>query len=209
MENTEVIPSINAENFQGVCGKIKLVEPYVSWCHLDVTDGIFSKHPTWRNPEDLALLNTSLKVEVHLMVMQPERVIEKWTKNPVSRVIVHAEVAEDIDFLIKHCREQGVGLGLSVAPEASWQLLRPWFDKVDLMQILTVDPGPSGQHPDWEKIWDKLIQMRKNCPRCIIEIDGGINSETAKRARELGANLLVAGSYIFSHSNIKEAIEGL
>lgn len=209
MSQQHIIPSINRPTFEAVMEDIKKIEPFAQWCHIDVTDGIFSTHPTWRNPEDLEWLKTKLQSEVHLMMVQPEKVIEKWTKKPVDRVIVQAEAVKDIYFLIKCCREQGVELGLSVSPEVSWELLQPWFDKVDLVQILTVHPGPSGQHPDWDKNWDKLIHVRKNCQYCIIEIDGGINPETAKKARDLGANLIVAGSYIFNHPNIKEAFENL
>ena len=106
----EIIPSINTPTFEEVQNKIKIIEPYVQWCHLDVTDGIFSKHLTWHNPADLPRLQTKLKAEVHLMVENPEKHIGQWLLSPIKRIIVHWEAAKDIDFIIKKCREAGANL---------------------------------------------------------------------------------------------------
>ena len=81
----EIIPSINAQTFREVQEKIKKIEPHVSWCHLDVTDGIFSTHPTWNNPADLADLKTKLYAEVHLMAMSPEAIVGEWLQPPIDR----------------------------------------------------------------------------------------------------------------------------
>ncbi len=206
----EIIPSINVRTFEEVKERIKKIEPYVEWCHLDVTDGIFSKHQTWHDPRDLPNLRTSdlLKFEVHLMVNEPEKVINQWLIKPIKRVIVHLEAAKDADLIIKKCREAGIEVGFAVNPETSWENLEPWFEKVDIVQTLAVQPGPSGQelHPD---IYEKIVQIRKLCKKCIIEVDGGINPETAKKAAKSGANLLVAGNYIFNSADIKDAIDSL
>ena len=87
--NIEVIPSINVPTFEEVKERIAKVEPYVKWCHLDVTDGVFSKHLTWHDPRDLPALDTKLNVEVHLMVADPEKILDQWLVKPVKRVIVH------------------------------------------------------------------------------------------------------------------------
>ena len=86
--------------------------------------------------------------------------------------------------------------------------MEPWLGKVDIIQTLAVHPGPSGQKLT-EEIYGKIIHIRKSCPQCIIEVDGGINPETAKKAVEAGANLLTSGNYIFSSPDIKQAIENL
>ena len=202
----EIIPSINVRTFEEVKERIKKLEPYVSCCHLDVTDGIFSKHPTWHNPADLPNLDTKLNIEVHLMVSEPEKVVGQWLIKPIKRVIVHLEAARDVELIIKKCREAGVEIGLAINPETFWGKFEPWFGKVDIYQTLAVHPGPSGQQLS-EEIYDKIIHLRKSCPECIIEVDGGINPETAKKAKEAGANLLVAGSAIFSFSDVKSAIK--
>lgn len=250
---SEIIPSINVRTFEEVKERIKKVEPYVKWCHLDVTDGIFSKHLTWHNPRDLLNFKTKLNIEVHLMVERPEEIIDQWlvksvnpaleilrpqigqklSHNPrgiipkgapakareapvlqesfkggVKRVIIHLEAAKDADIIIKKCRKAGVEVGLAINPETFWGKFEPWLGKADIYQVLAVHPGPSGQILE-DEIYDKIIHIRKSCKECIIEADGGINPETAKKVVESGANLLVAGRAIFSSANIKSAIETL
>lgn len=203
-----IIPSINVLTFPEIQERIKQVEPYVSWCHLDVTDGVFSEHPTWRNPNNLSLLTTSLNVEVHLMVQEPEKHIDQWLVKPVKRVIVHMEASKDIDMIINHCKTAGIECGLAIRPDTLWNVLMPWAKKVDIIQLLAVNPGPSGQLMS-EEIIDKITHLHAWCRECIIEVDGGINRETAVRAREAGANILVSSAYIFSHADIGAAIEEL
>ncbi len=204
----EIIPSINVPTFEEVQERIQKVEPYVSWCHLDVTDGVFSKHLTWHDPVDLERLDTELNVEVHLMVMEPEKVVRQWLVAPIKRVIVHVEAVRDPEFIIKKCRDAGVEVGFAVNPETFWGKLQPWFEKVDLLQVLAVSPGPSGQKMA-EGALDKIRHLRSACPRCIIEADGGVNFETAPQAAAAGADFLIAGGAIFNSSNIEQAIKTL
>ena len=205
---TEIIPSINAATFEEVQKKIALVEEYVSWVHLDVTDGVFSRHPTWRDPSDLARLRTRRKAEVHLMVENPERVIEQWFVEPVRRVIVHLEAAKNPEVVIQKCHEAGREIGFAIRPDTSWEILKPWCGKVDMFVFLRVPPGASGQEMLSERLED-IKHLRVACPGCMIEVDGGINLETAARARDAGANLLVAGAAIFSQPDIAQAISSL
>lgn len=222
----EIIPSINVRTFEEVKERIKKVEPYVQWVHFDITDGVFSKHLTWHDPRDLLNLETSLNIEVHLMVVEPEKIIDQWLVKPIKRIIVHLEATKDLDLIIKKCREVGIEIGLAINPETFWGQLKPWFgpvrsqtlrasadtqahrtsNGVDMFTVLAVHPGPSGQQIQ-EDIFDKIRHLRKFCPKCIIEVDGGINPETAQKAVKSGANLLVAGNYIFSSNNIKQAVE--
>ena len=204
----EIIPSINAPTFSEVQERIKQIDPYVSWCHLDVTDGIFSTHLTWHDPADLPLLDTRLNVEVHLMIQEPEKVIDQWLIKPIKRVIVHLEASKDIDFIIDRCKQADVECGLAIRPDTFWGLLVPWVEKVNFVQVLAVNPGPSGQQMS-EEIVDKIAHLRGSCLSCIIEVDGGMNSDTAKRARKAGANILVSAGYIFSHADIAKAIKDL
>lgn len=204
----QILPSINVQTFEEAQDRIKKVEPYVSWCHLDVTDGVFSKHPTWHNPQDLPVLQTALNVEVHLMIAEPEKMIEQWLVKPVKRVIVHLEAARDVEFIIKKCHEVGVEIGLAINPDTFWGRLEPWLEKVDMVQTLAVTPGPSGQKMGEETL-DKVRHLRTACPGCRIEVDGGVNKETARQAIDAGADMLVAGSYLFNSLDIKVAIDEL
>jgi len=206
---TEIIPSINAATFVGVQKRITKVEPYVSWCHLDVTDGVFSKHQTWNDPRDLASLMTTLSVEVHLMIEGPEEILGQWLVEPIRRVIAHLEACLDPQRVIQRCHEVGKEIGFAINPETPWTAFEPWFGKADIFLPLGVPPGASGQKPDWDLILGKIAAIREACPSCIIEADGGINKETASRARDAGANFLVAGSAIFDASNVAAAIQRL
>lgn len=207
----EIIPAINVRTFEEVQGRIRKVEPHVKWCHLDVTDGIFSKHLTWHKASDLPLLQTNLNVEVHLMVSEPEKVIEQWLVRPVKRVIVHLEAMLNTECLtvIEKCRSAGIQVGFAISPETPAERLDPWFGKVDLLQTLAVHPGPSGQQPNWPEILGKVRHIRDRCPRCNIEVDGGVNPHTYKNAIAAGANILVSGAFIFGSENIGLAIEEL
>lgn len=205
----EIIPSINVPTFEEAQERIAYVEPYVSWCHLDVTDGLFSKHPTWNDPRDLVLLQTKLKTEVHLMIQKPEEVIEQWLVPPIQRVIVHLEAASDPELIIKKCHEAGREVGFAINPETPWERFVPWFGKTDLFLPLGVSPGASGQQPDREKIIEKIMHIRAACPGCILEADGGVNLGNASQLVEVGANLLVAGSAIFESGDVGENIKAL
>lgn len=204
----EIIPSINVSTFEEVEKRIKKIEPYVLWCHLDVTDGIFSTHPTWNNPEDLRRLNTPLAIEAHLMIDHPEKVLRRWFLPPIKRIIVHIEATDVLEEIIERCREAKIEIGIAMNPDTPWEIAKPSFGHVDLIQVLSVHPGPSGQTMQADA-FDKTAAIRRACPSCHIEFDGGINPETAKRAVEAGSDMLVAGSYIFNAEHIPDAIRAL
>ena len=204
----EIILSINVETFEEVQERIKKVEPFVSWCHIDVTDGVFSPHPTWHEPADLLLLSTKLNVEVHLMINEPEKVIDQWLVYPVKRVIVHIEATKDLDYIIRASHRANVQVGIAINPDTGWGEIEYWYERVDLILILGVYPGPSGQAMHGLTI-EKIKHVRTFCNQCIIEVDGGVNFDTASRAIEAGANILTAASIIFSSADIKKTIEKL
>lgn len=204
----EIIPSINAPTLNEVRERIARVEPHATWCHLDVTDGVFSRHPTWRDPRDLLHIVTPLHIEVHLMIERPEMTVDQWAIPPVRRIIVHEESCSDIPFVIATCREAGIEAGLAIKPETPWEKLIPWVKEIDIAQILAVPPGPSGQKID-EHIVDKIHHLHIHDPGCIIEEDGGINPDTVSRVVQAGATLLVAGSFLFDADEIAKAMQAL
>ena len=204
----DIIPAINADNFEEIKEKIKMVEPYVQWLHLDVADGTFAKNTIWHNAGDLRGLDTPLLIEVHLMINDVERRVSDWFLPNIKRIIFHLEAAKDVDFVIAKCREAGKEVGLAINPETSWTRLFPYFGKANMFQILGVRPGLAGQKIN-EEVLHKIEEVRKNCPSCIIEADGGVNAENAKKITLAGANLLAAASAIFNADDIGQAIENL
>ncbi|OHA03039.1 MAG: hypothetical protein A3J10_00215 [Candidatus Sungbacteria bacterium RIFCSPLOWO2_02_FULL_54_10] len=205
---TEIIPSINVATFKEVQERIAKVEPHVSWCHLDVTDGVFSKHETWHDFADLLRLQTKLNIEVHLMIEKPEEIIEQWLVRPIKRVIVHLEALHDPNLIIKKCCDAGIQIGFAIRPDTAVSLFDPWLAKVDMVLLLRVQPGASGQQMQSEMLGE-IAHVRKACPGCIIEVDGGVTVDNAKRAIEAGASMLIVGNYLFLAVDIKKAIEEL
>ena len=216
MPKIEIIPSINVLDFTELKKKIKLVEPYVKWAHLDVSDGVFTKHVSWHEPKDLVGFKTKLKLEVHLMIENPEKETEKWLIEPVSRIIFHQEATKNPKFLIEKIHEAKKEAGMAIKPDTPWLKLFPYLGKVEVLQLLAVPPGPSGQEFS-EEILHKIGHIRGLCKECIIEVDGGVNKRVAARCIKEGANLLVAGKAIFEAKNtrlasarqVKKAIEEL
>lgn len=207
-QEIEIIPCINVPTFGEVTTRAKKIEGLVAWCHIDVTDGKFSLHKTWNDPMDLRHFETPLSIEMHLMVNEPEKVISQWLVPCVKRIIVHFEAAKDIEKMQKICRDAGVEFGLAARPEMPMDLLDQWLGKVDLIQVLAVNPGPSGQELQ-EVIFEKIIHIRLKCSGCIIEVDGGMNQKTIPRAVFSGASLVVAASAIFTKPDVPLAIANL
>ncbi len=211
----EIIPAINTDNFEEIRRKIKLVEPYFpppgGWVQLDVADGTFTKNTIWHNPKDLIGFETTLNIEVHLMINDIERCVDDWLIPEVKRIIFHLETSKDPDLVIKKIRDAGKEAGIAKGPDTSWTQLAHFRGKVNFFQILAVYPGLAGQEL-LEKTYEHIRQLRKFCELCIIEVDGGVNKENAKKLIEAGADILVAASAIFSAKgggDIKKNIEEL
>lgn len=207
LKMADIIPAINADNFEEIKEKIKLVESYAKWLHLDVADGTFTKNTVWHNADDLQGLDASLLIEVHLMINDVEKRVVDWFLPVIKRIIFHLEAVKDADFIIAKCREAGKEAGIAINPETSWTRLYPYFGKADMFQILGVRPGLAGQKFN-EEVLRKIEEVRKNCQNCIIESDGGMNEETALKAVQAGANLIAAASAIFN-DNIEESFRRL
>ncbi|MEK9186552.1 MAG: hypothetical protein AAB885_03130, partial [Patescibacteria group bacterium] len=153
--------------------------------------------------------DSSLKFELHLMVSNPESVIDGWLRTGmVKRVIVHLESMTDSVYLIEKCKKYGAECMLAINPGTEVERLYAHASDFKYFQILAVYPGLAGQEFKQEII-NKIKSLRKQVPNAIIEIDGGINPETAKLCKEAGADILVSASYIWGNNNPKKAYEEL
>ena len=204
-----IIPAINAESFDEVQRKIKLIEPYSSWAHLDVADGTFTRNTLWHNLVEFALIETELNFELHLMIDKVEEKIDHWLSPSVKRIIFHMGGTRDAGFVIDRCHKNKTEAGIAIGPDESVAQALAYKSKVDFFQILAVKPGLPGQKIS-ENTFERIREVRKFCPSCIIEVDGGMNKETIPRTIEAGADRIVAANAIFnSGKDIKEAIEEL
>ncbi|MBU1160099.1 hypothetical protein KKD04_02880 [Patescibacteria group bacterium] len=201
----QIIPAINEKDFSDIKEKIKLIEPYFDWAQLDVADGTFTNNTIWHNPQDLTSLKTSLNIEVHLMINDIENRVEDWFLPQIKRIIFHIETAKDPDLVIEKIKKVGKEPGMAVGPDGKWTDLAHFKNKVNFFQILGVRPGLPGQQID-ENTYENIKQLKKFCEYCIIEVDGGVNVDNAKKLVEAGADILCAASAIFN-GNIKDNIE--
>lgn len=202
-----VIPAINESSFEEVKNKIELAAEFSAWVHIDVADGKFTPSVTWNNPEELLGLGEKLsetKLEIHLMVVEPQAIVEDWLRTGVERVIVHEETLEDNwSMICSKVDAYGADLMLAIAPETPVEKLVPYLESVSLIQFLAVSPGPAGQALN-NVVLEKMRFLKGKAPHIEIEIDGGINLETAKMVKNAGADIVVSASYIWKSTDPKE-----
>lgn len=201
------MPSILAADFGKLDDDIASVEEYIDGIHFDVMDGHFVPNLTIGAPV-LECLKTKLPVDVHLMVTNPEDLIEDFAKAGAVMLSFHAEVSENPLATIKKIKDNGMQAGIALNPDTEFEKIQNILDELDYILIMSVFPGFGGQSFIPE-VLEKIRKIRELKPNIDIQVDGGINAETAKLVTEAGANLLVAGSYIFGAENREEAIASL
>ena len=195
-----VMPVINCTDLASVKStleKIKTFLPEGSFVHCDIADAAFTFHKSWDNPTEWANLRAPYELEVHLMVEHPEREVEAWIGAGARRFIIHVEAITDETFMqiFDICDKRGVGVALSSKPETTVDILAPYLKYFPMFQVLSVHPGLSGQ-PFLPLMLDKIAWLRREYPNAIIEVDGGINAQTAKSVKDAGANIVVSSNYI-------------
>lgn len=182
------------------------------WVHIDVADGEFTKAVTWNNPEDLDSLGDELgdlNLEIHLMVKEPQAIVEDWLRCGASRIIVHLETLKDSwEIICDKIDREGRELALAISPETPVHLLTPYLKSVSMIQLLAVEPGPAGQKFN-PVVLEKLKELKQREPDLKIEVDGGINLETAKLVKKAGADVIVSVSHIWKGENPKEIFDKL
>ena len=214
MKKIQISPSILSADFSQLGKEIKkLEEAGADLIHVDVMDGHFVPNLTIGPPVIKALRkNCSIKFDVHLMISPVHKYIDAYSEAGADIITIHPEATEDLSASIKKIKELGKKVGVSLNPETKVNVIRDYLDKIDLVLIMSVNPGFGGQKfmPEvLSKIKElKNIQKEKNID-FDIEIDGGINFENSKIAIEAGANILVSGTTIFKSNNgdIKKNID--
>lgn len=203
----EIIPTILVKTFDEVKEKIKLVENYVDWVQLDIMDGIFVENKTWDNSNNLKDFKTRVKLEAHLMVDKPEKIIDNWLE-VVDRIIIHQESSENIQEIIEKVHKNKKEIGIALNPETHPTAIKQFLNDIDLILLMSVQPGKGGQEfKDW--ILEKADFLRQKGFKGNIEIDGGINETNIGQALERGINLFCVGTYIYQNNNIEQAIKKL
>lgn len=206
-----VSPSILSADFANLERDIKRIKDGgADWVHVDVMDGHFVPNITIGVPVVASIRKvTKLPLDVHLMIENPEKYVEPFVKAGADILTFHYECGTDIKKTIDLIKSFGIKVGLSIKPKTNPDVVFPYLKDLDLLLVMTVEPGFGGQK-FMQDCADKIPVIKEKAPEnLIIQVDGGINAETARICTFYGANSLVAGNYIYKSADIKSAIKSL
>jgi ribulose-phosphate 3-epimerase len=207
-----VAPSILAADFSRLADEIHRVEAAdADWIHCDIMDGHFVDNISF-GPEMVTIVRglTSLPLDVHLMIEHADHYVPRFVKAGANSITVHVEpeAKHDVENTLKQVRDSGCRAGLTLNPETPFDLIEPFLHKIDLLLIMTVHPGFGGQSFRADQM-EKVKRARSLNRKLDIEVDGGINADTARISIENGANVLVAGTSIFHSPDYAKGIRDL
>ena len=213
-----VAPSILSADFSNIEEEVfKAGEAGATFIHLDVMDGVFVPNKTF-GPDlvaGVAPYAKNMVKDVHLMVADPMAVAKGFADAGADLITFHYESYDNDEkrrTCIEFIRSLGVKVGMSVKPNTPYSVLKPFLPLLDLVLIMTVEPGKGGQSFMADMV-SKIVDCRKDIVEggydIYLEVDGGINDKTAKIVVDAGANVLVAGSYLYGHDDFKQRVKGL
>lgn len=208
-------PSILSADFNRLGEQIRTLEREgIRWLHIDVMDGDFVPSISFGMPVIKSIRKESdMFFDVHLMVSAPERYIQDFVDSGADSITIHAEACEDLERTISMIRDAGVRVGLSIKPATPVNDISHLLWDVDMVLVMTVQPGFGGQKY-MDECTEKIEELREIIDReelnVDLEVDGGINDETLETVMKAGANVLVAGSYVFNgdlKKNVRKAVK--
>lgn len=204
-----IAPSLLAADFSKLKEEVKAIEnTKAKWLHLDVMDGNFVPNISFGADIVKAIRKDSnLYFDAHLMIENPEWYIDTMADAGVQSISIHVETTKHLDRALQLIKARGLKAGVAINPATDITFLDNIYEKLDLILIMTVNPGFGGQK-FLNQMIEKIRKVRNKFPHIDIQVDGGINNETAKLVIEAGANILVAGSYVFS-GNYSEKVNSL
>ena len=210
----KISPSILGGSFSNIEKIIlDLNQSKAEYIHFDVMDGDFVPNLTFGPKFISNVRKFSNKVfDVHLMINRVEKFLDDYIRAGSDIITFHIEINEDIENIVKKIKAKGIKCGLAIKPKTSWSEIQPYLQLIDQVIIMTVEPGFGGQefmNDQVDKIKNISNFIKLNNLRVGIEIDGGINFETGKTCVEAGANILVAGSFLFNQGNLITATNTL
>ena len=205
-----ISPSILGGSFANMQDTIRLIDQSkAEYIHFDVMDGDFVPNLTF-GPQFISNVRSFSKkiFDVHLMINRVGKFLDEYIKAGSDIITFHLEIDEDINELITKIKNDNIKCGIAIKPATPWESLKPYLDNIDQIIIMTVEPGFGGQKFMEDQLL-KIEQLRnhisQNQLQINLEVDGGVNYETGKQCVDAGANILVAGSFLFKQENLTQA----
>ncbi len=209
-----IAPSILSANFNYLASDIEMInQSEADWIHFDVMDGVFVPNISFGIPVIQHVSRIARKpLDVHLMIVEPDRFIVPFVEAGASILTVHYEACQHLHRTISLIKEQGIMASVCLNPHTPLGLLEEIITEIDMVLLMSVNPGFGGQkfiESTYEKISKLKRIIEKKNSKCLIEVDGGVNFETGQKLFESGADILVAGSFVFNSEDPIETIRKL
>ena len=214
MKKHLIAPSVLAADFSNLQRDIEMInESDADWFHIDIMDGVFVPNISFGMPVLRDIKKHAKKtLDVHLMIVNPDQYIETFASLGADILTVHYEACTHLHKTIQAIKSTGMKAGIALNPHSSVNQLKDIIKDIDLVCLMSVNPGFGGQsfiENTFEKVKELKELIQSTGSDCQIEIDGGVTNKNAKKLVQAGANILVAGSYVFKSSNPAETISKL
>src|SRR6218665_2484114 len=209
-----VAPSFLAIDFADVKSETEMVNrSRAEWLNTDVMDGVFVPNISYGASIVKTIRRLSEKfIDAHLMIVKPERYLENFKEAGANSITVHLEACDNLHHTLSRIKDLGCKAGAAINPQTSVHLLEKYIREIDVVCVMAVNPGFAGQQL-MEHTYHKIAELKKvihaHHSKALIQVDGGVDKENAKKLTEAGADVLVAGSFIFNSSTPEKEIEFL
>lgn len=214
MKNTLIAPSVLAADFGNLQRDLEMINnSEADWFHIDIMDGVFVPNISYGMPV-LDVINKHAKktIDVHLMIVDPDRYIKTFADLGANILTVHYEACTHLHRTLQAIKAEGMKAGVAINPHTNVSLLEDVINDIDLVLVMSVNPGFGGQsfiENTYKKVRDLKEMIVRNGASTMIEVDGGVTDKNAKQLQEAGADALVAGSFVFKSENPTQTIADL